>query len=172
MGLTWGKHSTVKNGTLIVISAKFPEGKKAQEDIWNLWKLKKEPLKADGFSVGKDKKDNQWKISYFHTINEDTYEKTISDQHMWRFDLDRKIKKWESILENVRTFINEKTESDVLDSKTTSKKPKNENDGENENENEKKPKKVNSKSKVELEYENNDDDDLAELERILNKNKI
>src|SRR4051812_22814950 len=95
--LQWSSAKCVKNGTLLVISAKLPGGKQVQNDIWNLWKLKKEVVKADGFSVAKDKMDGLWKITYFHKIDSNTYEKTTSGQQMWRSELDIKIKNWEEI---------------------------------------------------------------------------
>jgi hypothetical protein len=150
--LQWSSPKTVKNGTLIVVSAKFPDSVQGKKDIWDLWKLKKEAVKKDGFSVGKDNMDGSWKISYFHTINDNSYEKTGSGKHLWNLDLDKKIMKWKNVLEQVHQFTSEKTESEVLNTKSESK-PGNS--------------KPIRKEDIELEYENNDDDDLAELERAL-----
>jgi hypothetical protein len=165
--LQWSAAKTVKSGTMIVVSANFPEGKKAQEETWNLWRMKKDAVKADGFSIAKDKNDNSWKITYFHTIDDDTYEKTTSGQHMWKSDLDKKVKKWEAVVGQIRGFMSEKVESEVLDDKISSKGIKSIRDEMTEVETERTPKK--SPAKVELEYEGNDDDDLAELEKMLRK---
>ena len=99
MGLTWS-NATVKNGTLIVCNADFPTNDNLKNDVWNLWKEKKDELKSDGFSVSKDPKTNKWKLSYFHNVNETSYEKTVTGDHMWKFHFKTKVTKWESYISN------------------------------------------------------------------------
>jgi hypothetical protein len=108
MGLTWSQH-TVKNGDLIVCNSPFPTNDDLRNDVWDLWKNKKEELKADGFGIGKDMKTNAWKLSYFHNVTDTSYEKTVDKVHIWKHHFNQKLAKWESYINENRNVTPVKT---------------------------------------------------------------
>ena len=110
MGLKWTKPFSVKRDTILLTKCVFPE--EVKDDIWNLWKIKKADIKSDGFSIGKDRKTNEWNIQYWHTKNDNSYEPT-DDGPMWKHERDAKVKKWNKKLEKARQVFSEKNEVDV-----------------------------------------------------------
>ncbi len=101
MGLAWS-NVTVKNGNLIVCFTAFPTNDNLKNDIWNLWKAKKDELKEEGFGIGKDPKTGVWKINYFHNVTDTSYEKTIDGKHMWKHHFDAKLIKWEKYVNETK----------------------------------------------------------------------
>lgn len=121
MGLKWSAPKSVKNDTLLVVNAALPENKAQKDELFNLWKFKKEGLKADGFQLGKNKfKDYRWEITYFHTITDTSREKTKAGVSVWKADFDRKCKKWQDVMDRVREAVNSKS-ADDLDEETVEK---------------------------------------------------
>lgn len=93
MGITWEKPKTVKEGTLLVVKGNLPAD---SSELWNLRKMNVDAIKKDGFSVGKYQ--GSWSVSYFHTINDDSREKTTDGEEMWMAEFKRKCVKWETAL--------------------------------------------------------------------------
>jgi hypothetical protein len=114
MGLQWGKPYKVKEDTLLVLNAPLPAAKNESEEFWNLWKQYKDQIKKDGFSISKDKYTGAWKAAYFHTVNDDTYEKTTDNKDMWRVDFEKKCAKWGQVIRKFREAAAQ-IEEDLID---------------------------------------------------------
>ena len=101
MGLKWAKPKNVSNNTLIVTETAFPE-KPLAEAIWTLWRSKKDSIKKDGFSIGKDKYHNKWNIKYFHKVTADSTKIIDGNTKMnWRIEFDERVAKYKIILEGL-----------------------------------------------------------------------
>ena len=176
MGLQWSSPKQVKNGTLLVTSANFPDGEKASKEVWNLWNAHKTALKKEGFTVGKDTYNgNKWRISYFHEINDNTYEKTTTGKQMWNVDFEKKCRKWHTVLEKNKeqnTFEDD-IDAEISGTKTT-KKPVTKT---TKIQSAKVSQKKYDEDEIDddfntmpgSEYQPDEDEDLAELERFLSK---
>jgi hypothetical protein len=112
MGLKWTKPRSVKENTLLVVSASFPTEKADSDELWNIWKNYKKKLKKDGFTVGKYR--DVWKISYFHVIDSNTYEKSEDGENLWEIEFKNRCKKWKEIIEKLRE-ASIQVEEDLLD---------------------------------------------------------
>lgn len=109
MGLKFSSAKDCKEGSVIFVYSEFPEGEHSRKLIWDLWKIKKEEIKAEGFSVGMDKRTKRWIIKYFHTKNNQTYEKTKDGVYFWKFEMDQKLKKLEVLYNKLQEFKLEET---------------------------------------------------------------
>lgn len=104
MGLTFSSPKILKNNTLLLITAKFPEENKINEILWDIWKLKKNEIKQDGFNVKYDIKLKKWDINYWHHITDDTYKK-INKKYLWEIEFEERYNKWNEIVEEYCKFI-------------------------------------------------------------------
>lgn len=109
MGINWSNEKIVKNKTLVLLVGTMPNNKVSQEEIWNLWRMYKDEIKKDGFTIAKDSNDNKWKINYYHAISKDSFNKNITGQQFWRGDFEIKIQKWKNITSGLSKFNEEKT---------------------------------------------------------------
>lgn len=184
MGLKWSKPKTVKNDTLVVVSADFPENKNVTKDLWDLWKLKKFELKKDGFGTNKSPITKQFQIVYYHNVNPDvSFEKTTDGKVYWQVEFKNKVKKWATKFEEIQNFKKSTVSnitSDNLDEPNQSHSKKNEfniSDDELENKSTKKSSKngkSESKSKLkndEIESGSESEDSDEEFEKLKNKSK-
>lgn len=106
MGLTWAKPIKIKNNTLILVKARIPEkDKPGNDEIWALYRSKKNELKADGFSVTKDKYYGKWYATYFHGVGPTSFQKDENGKDLWEMDFRRKVAKWKNIVQNVQSAL-------------------------------------------------------------------
>jgi hypothetical protein len=74
MGLKWTKPKKTKkkdgSGELIIANATIPDrGQPGADELWTLWRTKKDLLKADGFSIKKDVMyGGKWVVTYYHNV--------------------------------------------------------------------------------------------------------
>jgi len=122
MGLEWSKPRIVKNGTTLVTNADMP-GENTQKNIWNLWKVQKEEIKKDGLGVSKDTKTGEWRLVYFHLINENSYEKTTSGKDFWVIELEKKVKKWQKKMNEISEVLVEEKKTSAISSKVEEEEP-------------------------------------------------
>jgi len=101
MGLNWSKSTIVKDGTKLVMSADFPESQEQTQKLWQLWKTHKDAIKADGFSTTKDKFSHQFKIMYWHDLQENDHVKDATGMPRWRINMIAKLGRWAEELENI-----------------------------------------------------------------------
>ena len=98
MGLNFSSPKLIKNKTIIIICSELPDDEKIRTNIWNLWSSKKDEIKLDNFSIIRDNYTNNWKIIYFHTINDNTYKK-INSKYMWINEFDEKLEKYKEFVQ-------------------------------------------------------------------------
>lgn len=101
MGLNWSKSTVVKDGTKLFMSADFPESQEQTQKLWQLWKIHKDAIKADGFSTTKDKFSHQFKIMYWHDLDNNDHVKDATGMPRWRINMLAKLGRWAEELENV-----------------------------------------------------------------------
>lgn len=92
MGLTFSNPKKIKNGQTIMRISDFPTDKIGKNDCWNLWKMHKDKLKEDGFSITKDKNTDEWKICHYANKTD---------------NFDEKYKKWSKFLIKVKDISSE-----------------------------------------------------------------
>jgi hypothetical protein len=121
MGLVWSDYRKVKNDSTLLTKATItPEVK---DDVWLLWKAvksgtKKQQLRDDGFSIGKDQFDgNRWKVLWFYTIEDDSYDE-VKGVPKWRIERERLTQKWILELASIKDAIADENseDSDEVDS--------------------------------------------------------
>jgi hypothetical protein len=88
------------DSTKVVVNSQIPKDKAKAEELWNLWKLHKDLIKNDGFSIKKF--GAIWQIAYFHTITEDSFEKTTIGEDMWKAQFNKKIQRWSNVISKNR----------------------------------------------------------------------
>ena len=105
MGLKWTKPKKSKNGEWIITDATIPDkGEPYNKELWDLWRQKKEGIKADGFSLKKGGYYPGWKVTYFHKVTSDSMKKPNGGggKMNWRIDYDEKIAKWKAAVERLK----------------------------------------------------------------------
>ena len=101
MGLNWSKSTVSKDGSKLFMSAEFPESREQTQKLWQLWKNQKDAIKADGFSTTKDKYTNQFKIMYWHDLEDTDHIKDATGMPRWRINMIAKLGRWASELDQV-----------------------------------------------------------------------
>jgi hypothetical protein len=126
MGLKWSSPREAKNGELLILSSVMPETKAQKDELFNLWKFKKDEIKADGFQLGKNKfKDFRWEVTYFHKLTDTSREKNNEGVSMWKSEFLRKCEKWRVKMEKVREAIEAQDPEETSEQiDINSKKPK------------------------------------------------
>jgi len=118
MGLSWTKPQKVKDNTLILTKARIPEkGQGASEEIWTIWRTKKEEVKKDGFGLSKDKYyGGAWYVTYFHEIDSESLKKPEGGggKMSWRIEFDEKVDKYKKIVENLSSALGSKDKDSDL----------------------------------------------------------
>jgi hypothetical protein len=126
MGLQWTKPKRVINGTKLVINAAISTDKSAEnEALWSVWKAHKEKLKQDGFSIKKAQYGDQWSLSYWHTITDNTDEKSETGEPLWQVEFEDIYAKWVAIYNQMKgsTIASAKKPLARITSKPTVPKP-------------------------------------------------
>lgn len=101
MGLNWSRSTITKDGSKLFMSAEFPESREQTQKLWQLWKTSKDAIKADGFSTSKDKYTNQFKIMYWHDLEDTDHIKDASGIPRWRVHMIAKLGRWAEELDQV-----------------------------------------------------------------------
>lgn len=115
MGVNWsdGRKVTVKNEPFIVVSAAMPASKNETEELFTLWKNKKDDIRNDGFRIGKNKYKNfAWEISYWHKITETSMEGSKSGAPLWRVEFNKKVLKWKTVMQKFKEVMSEQVDID------------------------------------------------------------
>lgn len=115
MGINWsdGRKVTVKNEPFIVVSAAMPASKNETEELFTLWKNKKDDIRNDGFRIGKNKYKNfAWEISYWHKITETSMEGSKSGAPLWRVEFNKKVLKWKMVMQKFKEVMSEQVDID------------------------------------------------------------
>jgi hypothetical protein len=117
MGLQWSKEKKLKENTLLVVNANMPPAKSAEsEELWNLFRVHKEKIKQDGFSMKLNtyKGNNNWQVNYWHTIDANSFEKNDEGKCLWQVEFERKCAKWKKMLIKLRE-LSAAAEEDLMD---------------------------------------------------------
>lgn len=115
MGLKWSAPKMVKKNTLLVLDTPFPTDN-SKDQFWNMWKVQKTQIRADGFGMAKDK--GSWKINYFHTITDDSLQRATNGKFIWQIEFEQKIKKWADNLNKVTEMMKQKVDINDIDAVT------------------------------------------------------
>lgn len=80
------------------------KGEPYKDELWNLWKQRKEDIKSDGFSLKKDGYYGGWKVTFFHKVDAQSKQKPVDGggKMNWRIDYDAKIAKWRAVVERMK----------------------------------------------------------------------
>lgn len=109
MGLEFSKPKVVKQSTLIITSAEFPTESNANKVLWDIWKLKKDEIKQDGFII-KRQENGTWVVNYWHKIDPTTYEK-VDNKGKWEVEFQQKYDKWNKVIEDYCCFMKSQTKT-------------------------------------------------------------
>ena len=121
MGLQWSKEKKLKENTLLVVNANMPPAKSAEsEELWNLFRVHKEKIKQDGFSMKLNnyKGNNNWQVNYWHTIDANSFERNDEGKCLWQVEFDKKCGKWKKMLIKLRE-LSAAAEEDLMDNPST-----------------------------------------------------
>jgi hypothetical protein len=119
MGLKWTKPKKTKkkdgSGELIIANATIPDrGQPGADELWTLWRTKKDLLKADGFSIKKDVMyGGKWVVTYYHNVTAESMEKPAGGggKMNWLIDFNAKVDKYKKIISNISAAL--KTDGDA-----------------------------------------------------------
>jgi hypothetical protein len=115
MGLSWSQPKTVASKTSIMYRASFPTNPILKSRLWSLWKLHKDSLKADGFSVKLWNK--VWYVSHFHTIIPTSYNQTPpTNEPFYAVEFRRLYAKWNAEYEMMPAVVEPEPAADEFDS--------------------------------------------------------
>jgi hypothetical protein len=101
--LVWSPVRMNKTGALLFMSAPMP-GDPAGQKLFEMFKVHKEAIKADGFSISKESmgpRAGSWNVMYWHNVTPTTHTPSEKGVPHWRVEFEDRIDRWTPIYQEI-----------------------------------------------------------------------